>query len=379
MAKKGAAMRPQERFLTALRGEQPDEVPVSLAIGPTNSRKWVGGEDWRAVYQAHRAVGSIFTYEHVDDPVFTEHWRNGRREDIETVTVRKINGSYLKTRQITIRQCTLTSRELIDQPEYISGQTVEPLLKTRDDYEVYLTYVEEWLDQVEVVESEQIKTMEEEIGDEGVCIWWMTHTYYKYFWVLRSVQEYLLDFHDVPDLMKRVLKTSQKVNERYLQALNRSRCQALVCNLAGASTCIVSPEFFREWVLPELKMLTVQASADKYVGFHLTGKLHDILPLMLEAEPDFVLRFESPRFGGDCSLAEAKEKWGDRVCIMGGYDPHIFALGTREDMRNEAIRCIDEAAAGGGYILANTDCIPVEAELDDVRAMVDTAKQYGRY
>jgi len=54
-------MRPQERFLTALRGEEPDEVPVSLAIGGTNSAKWVGGTDWRAVYQAHRAVGSIFT------------------------------------------------------------------------------------------------------------------------------------------------------------------------------------------------------------------------------------------------------------------------------------------------------------------------------
>jgi len=129
-----------------------------------------------------------------------------------------------------------------------------------------------------------------------------------------------------------------------------------VCNLAGASTGIVIPEFFRGCVLPELKMLTAQASEDKYVGFHLTGKLRDILPIMLEAEPDFVLRFESP-----------------------GYDPHIFVLGTREDIRNEGIRCLDEAAAGGGYILANTDAIPEEAELDDVKAVVDLAKEYGRY
>ena len=207
----------------------------------------------------------------------------------------------------------------------------------------------------------------------------MTYTYYQHFWALRSVQEYLLDFHDAPDLMKRVLETTQKVNERYLAAFNKSRCQALVCNLAGASTGIVSPEFFREWVLPELKMLTTKSSEDKFVGFHLTGKLHDILSLMMEAEPDFVLRFESPRFGGDCSLREAKEKYGDRTCIMGGYDPHIFTLGTLDNVRNEAIRCIDEAAAGGGYILANTDCIPEEANLDVVKAMVDTAKAYGRY
>ena len=348
-------MTPQERYLTALSGEEPDEVPVSLAIGGTNSAKWVGGTDWRAVYQAHRAVGSIFTYEHVYDPVFTEIWKDGRRDDIVTSTVTKINGSYMITRHITMPQGSLTSRELIDQPEYLSGQTVEPLLKTQDDYTVYLAYVAEWLNQVEVVESEQIKVMVDEIGDEGVCTWWMTHTYYKYFWVLRSVQEYLLDFIDVPDLMRHVLATTQKINERYLEAFNNSRCQALVCNLSGASSGIVSPQFFREWVLPELKMLTSMASEDKFVGF------------------------ESPRFGGDCSLQEAKEKWGDRVCIMGGYDPHIFTQGTREDMREETIRCIDEAAAGGGYILANTDAIPEDAEIEDVKAVVDMAKAYGRY
>jgi uroporphyrinogen decarboxylase len=126
-------------------------------------------------------------------------------------------------------------------------------------------------------------------------------------------------------------------------------------------------------------MLTSKAGDDKFVGFHLTGKLHDIMPIMLQAEPDFILRFESPRFGGDCTLKEAKEKWGDKVCIMGGYDPHIFTLGSCKDMLQEAIRCIDEAADGGGYILANTDAIPEEAELEDVKAMVDLTKEYGKY
>jgi uroporphyrinogen-III decarboxylase len=129
-------------------------------------------------------------------------------------------------------------------------------------------------------------------------------------------------------------------------------------------------------MLPELRMLTSRTADDKFVGFHLTGKIHDIMPIMLEAEPDFILRFESPRFGGDCSLREAKAKWGDKVCLMGGYDPHVFTLGTRGEMLDEARRCIDEAAAGGGYILANTDAIPEGADLEDVRAMVKFAKAY---
>ena len=52
-------MTPQERYLTALLGEKPNQVPVSLSIGPSNTRRWLGREDWRAVLEAHEIVGSI--------------------------------------------------------------------------------------------------------------------------------------------------------------------------------------------------------------------------------------------------------------------------------------------------------------------------------
>ena len=75
----------------------------------------------------------------------------------------------------------------------------------------------------------------------------------------------------------------------------------------------------------------------------------------------------------------AGDKYGNQVCMIGGFDPHVYVLGDREDIRLETIRCIDEAAAGGGYILADTDHIPEEAELEDVKFMVDVVREYGRY
>jgi uroporphyrinogen-III decarboxylase len=70
---------------------------------------------------------------------------------------------------------------------------------------------------------------------------------------------------------------------------------------------------------------------------------------------------------------------GAQICIIGGYDPHIYVSGSLEEIRKEAVRCIDEAAAGGGYILDNTDAVPEGARMEDVRAMAQTAKEYGRY
>jgi len=180
-------------------------------------------------------------------------------------------------------------------------------------------------------------------------------------------------------LMKRVLAVTQKLNALNLEEFNVSSSPLLVCNLSGASTSIISPSFFRKWVLPELHWMVDQIAPDKYIGFHLTGKMRDLIPIMLEAGPHTILRFESPRFGGDISLKEAKEKYGDRTCIMGGYDPHIFLTGNREDIHDETVRCIDEAAEGGAYILANTDVIPEDADIDDVKYMVEVARSYGIY
>jgi uroporphyrinogen-III decarboxylase len=63
---------------------------------------------------------------------------------------------------------------------------------------------------------------------------------------------------------------------------------------------------------------------------------------------------------------------------MGGYDPHFFVGYSLDDMVAEAKRCIDEAANGGGYILASTDSIPEDANWEDIQKVVQAAKEYGK-
>ena len=64
---------------------------------------------------------------------------------------------------------------------------------------------------------------------------------------------------------------------------------------------------------------------------------------------------------------------------MGGYDTHFFTGRTLEEMRLEAKKCLDQAAAGGGYILANTDAIPESANWKDICQVIQTVKEYGQY
>ena len=93
-------MKPRERFMTALARGKPDRVPVSLSIGPTNAKKWIGRSDARAVCQAHQLVGSIPTYGYGGSPILKPRWRPGWGEMIYTQAIPGIERSVMKLRSI---------------------------------------------------------------------------------------------------------------------------------------------------------------------------------------------------------------------------------------------------------------------------------------
>jgi hypothetical protein len=55
-----------------------------------------------------------------------------------------------------------------------------------------------------------VLAMRDEMDDQGMWVWWIAHTFYQTFWVLRRVQDYLLDFCDAPELMKEVLEITER-------------------------------------------------------------------------------------------------------------------------------------------------------------------------
>jgi len=82
---------------------------------------------------------------------------------------------------------------------------------------------------------------------------------------------------------------------------------------------------------------------------------------------------------GDCDLAEVKRTYGDRICVMGNYNPVVLVRGTPEEARAEARRCLDAAVAGGGYVVSTSDEVPADAKLDNMEAVVEYVGEHGRY
>lgn len=361
----------KERILATISGNKPDRVPICPEIARRFANKVVGRFDWRGVLQTNGLLGcDAFNFQGTESK-FNVHWRKRWNEKIQIVGAPE--GRIMEERKIRTPHGLLVSKTTWN---YIPGDPLAPkiveyLIKQRQDYETYLEYLEEWLRRAESDLSESIEAAET-IGDQGVLNYWITDEFYS-VGNLRGMQEYLLDFYEAPDLMKEVLAVVRRVKEFEIEAFNESPAEVLIYDCCWASTSVVGPDFFREWVLPGLKWAVDTIARDKYVGFFISGKIKSILPLLVQPEPDFITPFDVL---GDVSMGDVKARYGDRVCIMGNMSPVILARGSVEDTRQETLRCLEEAAEGGRYILGTSDEVPADAKIENMRTMVKVASAY---
>ena len=78
-------------------------------------------------------------------------------------------------------------------------------------------------------------------------------------------------------------------------------------------------------------------------------------------------------------MFRAKEVLGSITCLRGNVPPSMLSIGSPEEVREYCRKLIDVAGKGGGLLLDGATGIPDEARPENVRAMYETAKTYGRY
>jgi uroporphyrinogen-III decarboxylase len=77
-------------------------------------------------------------------------------------------------------------------------------------------------------------------------------------------------------------------------------------------------------------------------------------------------------------MAKAKKVLGDNACIAGNVPISVLCTGTPQEVKEHCQRLIEDCAKGGGYILAGSAGME-EGNPDNLRAMMEAAKEYGSY
>ncbi|MCX6070225.1 MAG: uroporphyrinogen decarboxylase [Chloroflexi bacterium] len=77
-------------------------------------------------------------------------------------------------------------------------------------------------------------------------------------------------------------------------------------------------------------------------------------------------------------MAKAKAAMGDTACIMGNVPSTLLNLGTPKEVKEYSKKLIDVAGKGGGFILSNGAFFD-QAKPDNIKAVVQAAKEHGAY
>ena len=77
-------------------------------------------------------------------------------------------------------------------------------------------------------------------------------------------------------------------------------------------------------------------------------------------------------------MARAKQVLGDKFCIQGNVPSSLIVTGSAGDVKEYCRKLIETCGKGGGYTLT-TGCGVENPKLENLRAMVEAAKEYGTY
>ena len=151
-------------------------------------------------------------------------------------------------------------------------------------------------------------------------------------------------------------------------------CPICMMPLHKGDDTFMSDKQFEEFYWPYLRRLFL-------------AMIHEGLVPMPFAEGRYTNRLkqiaDTPRSGvvwyfDQTDMKEAKKVLGNVCCIAGNVPTSVVIKGTVGEVKEYCRRLIEECAPGGGYILAGGASID-NGKFENLKAMMDAAKEYGKY
>ena len=143
---------------------------------------------------------------------------------------------------------------------------------------------------------------------------------------------------------------------------------------------IISPEIYRKLFKPRHKQLiaTLKKHTKAPVHFHSCGSIYKVLPDLIECGVDVIHPVQVA--ARDMDSAKLKKEFGDKLAFWGGIDTqHVLPKGTPAEVKEEVKRRLRDFAPGGGYILGAVHNIQADVPPENIIAMYETGKEFGKY
>lgn len=390
-------MTSRERFLTVIRGDIPDRVPVTLFICD-------GGHFLNQIYpeidftehellqlkviEIQKQFGAdvfVRMLYGVNDPLFIH--MGGVNTSIQTADweVKTVDVAHGNTqiRRSTIRTPggTLTqdfSTTEVRPGTFVFACTRKPV-QSEQDLEIAIRYEPRmpacWKDQV----KRRVARIREALGDSGILGTWTPHgpfnnasllvdhdVLYSLFRVDFPFYEKLMNF-----AMERILDYTAAIDEAGPDV------HCVGGNVPGG---FMGRANYERYVLPfERKYIQYVQRNGRPAMYHNCGQIMNLVESYKALGVRMVEPFSPPPLG-DANLAVAKAAVNGEYVILSGIDQvNVLQNGTVEQVRRLTQATMEAGKPGGKFIMQPVDFLEYGTPLKNVEAYVQTALEHAQY
>jgi len=206
-------------------------------------------------------------------------------------------------------------------------------------------------------------------------------TLFECAWLLRGLENLLIDFTVNPDLAAALLDHLTASGVGSAVRLAQSGIDILLTgdDVGTQRGMMMSPSLWRRWLKPRLADIIAAAreiKPDLLVFYHSDGNIEPIIPELIEIGVD-ILNPVQP----ECmDPARLKREYGSDLAFWGTIGTQTtMPFGTPEEVRATVRERIETVGRGGGLLLAPTHVIEPDVPWENVVAFFEAVEEYGRY
>lgn len=224
---------------------------------------------------------------------------------------------------------------------------------------------------------EGVRLIAKQVGDEVAIRGNADQCAFSLASLVRGMQEFLMDLASDPDnpAITRLLEVCHETHLATHRALKKAGAHFTSNGDSPAGPDMLSPRMFDRYARPwEEKLVKQLAAEETFVVIHICGDTTAILPALSEYPfCGFELDYKT-------ETRKAKETVGRKHVLFGNIDPSgVIARGNAAEVEQKTRDLIQIWKPGGRFVLNAGCAIPATTPSENIRAMIRTAHECGRY
>jgi len=199
-------------------------------------------------------------------------------------------------------------------------------------------------------------------------------------WMYMGAETFFNSLETDEELVAAIINKIGDIQFQTFLRVTEHPCVGAVLNpddIAFNTGLLVHPKYLRKHLFPWYKKMG-KICREKGIGFifHSDGDCTEVMEDLI----DCGFHAFNPIQPNAMNIVEVKKKWGKKLCLIGNINlDSTLTLGTPEDVRAEVYERIRTIGPGGGYMVSSSNSITDYVPPENMKALLDATYEFGKY